>query len=236
MAAYPVSVPFNSVTRSLEFETRIVVGENGVEQRWPITSGEQRWVLTYNRLTLAQRDTILTAFDDAKGSFDHTLTFAFLGTTYSDIHFEEDKISPVEQAPGKWALTVALRQYKRAADTGTMPTEFPTLSTGARVQLPFTHEHEFLNVTCSTEGGRHRWNRKAAAIRRWSAGGTVLSDAEADAIWELFSLAGGRWKMFGFTDPDNDTWYDSRFAEDKIERKYVSPGVNAVEVLIQQVQ
>lgn len=237
MAAYPLTPAFGyPVVRTLEFRTQILEGENGTEQRWALATGEERWALTYPRLTLTQRDTLITAFDAAKGSFDQTLEFTFNGTTYTGCHFDSDKFSAVENRIGQWAVNVTLRQVSRAADTGELPADFPALSTGSKVQIPFTHEHDFLNETVRTEGGRFAWNRKATAVRRWSAGGTVLTDAEAQAIFDVFRLAGGRLKTFGFTDPDSAVRYAScRFASDSIEWRYVQKGVSAVQVQIQTV-
>jgi hypothetical protein len=236
MAAYPLSPMWGyPLVRTLEFKTEIATGENGTEQRWALTTGEERWTLTYPRLTLAQRDTLISAFDAAKGSFDQTLTFDFDGATFADVHFDSDRFSAVESRLGQWTVSVTLRQVVRGADSGTLAADFPVLLTGARVQLPYTAERSFDNVTARTEGGRFAWYKRATPLRTWTAGGSVIDGNEAQAIFDQFRLAAGRLKTFQFTDPDSLVAYPNcRFASDMIEWRYISKNINEIRVQIQQ--
>jgi hypothetical protein len=236
MAAYPTSPAFGyPLARVLEFKTEIATGEDGTEQRWALSTGEERWTLNYPRLTLAQRDTLISAFDAAKGSFDQTLTFDFDGATFTDVHFDSDRFSAVESSLGRWTVSVTLRQVVRGADTGELPADFPVLLTGARVQLPYTAERSFDNVIARTEGGRFGWYKRATPLRTWSAGGSVIDGNEAQAIFDQFRLAAGRLKSFGFTDPDSGTRYPNcRFASDTLEWRYLSKSVNEIRCQIQQ--
>lgn len=197
-------------------------------------AGRESFTLTYPRLTLTERNTLLTSFDAAKGSFDSTLTLSFLGNTYSNLYLD-DRISFVERTPNQFSANVKLSQALRSVDAGTLGSDFPTLTGGARMQYPYTHEHSFDTESVQTEGARWTWYNRAAALRTWSAGGPSLSDADALAIWNYFLLARGRFRSFQFTDPDSSTAYSScRFATDSIEWRYVSPRVNALQVQIQQ--
>jgi len=236
MPAYPTAPAWSyPLVRMLEFETRIGTGENGAEQRWPLHTGRESWTLTYPHLTLTERDILLAFFEASKGAYDQTFDFVFGGVTYSGCHFDADKFSVVERDPLRWSASVTIRQVLRTADTGSLPADFPVLASGARMQRPYLHERTFDTVAVRTEGGRFVWYRRASGLRIWSAGGPSLSDADALAIWDMFRLARGRWASFHFTDPDSLTEYMScRFAEDKIEWKYLEPGVNEVEVQIAQ--
>ena len=223
------------LTRTLEFDTRIGQGDDGTEQRWPLHTGRESWALTYPRLTLAERDILLAFFEACKGSFDQAFDFVFAGTTYTGCYFDADKLQVVERNPLQWSASVTIRQVTRAADAGSLPADFPALASGARLQRPYTLEWNFDTVAVRTEGGRFSRYRQGAPFRIWSAGGAVLTDDDAVAIWDMFRLARGRWATFHFADPDSLTEYTScRFAEDKIERRYLEPRVNAVDVTIQQ--
>lgn len=236
MAAYPTSPAWSyPLTRTLEFETRIGQGEDGTEQRWPLHTGRESWMLSYPRLTLEERDILLAFFETSKGSYDHTFDFVFAGTTYAGCHFDADRLPVVERNPLQWSASVTIRQVTRASDVGTLPADFPALTSGAMMQRPYSHERTFDTVAVRTEGGRYVWYRRGTSLRVWSAGGPALIDDDAAAIWSMFALARGRWGTFHFTDPDSLTEYTScRFAEDKIERRYLEPRVNAVDVTIQQ--
>jgi hypothetical protein len=236
MPAYPSTPAWAyPLVRSLEFRTQIAIGQNGTEQRWALTPGEERWTISYPRLRLADRDVLLAFFDAAKGAYAGDIVFTFAGTPYV-VHFEEDRLRAVEAKQGRWNVTVSLRTVTRAADVGALPADFPVLSTGARVQLPYTHEHGFETISVRTEGARYSYAHRTAAARTWSAGGTVLTDAEAAAIWDMFRLARGRWASFAFTDPDSAVRYATcRFASDTLEWRYNAKNNNSVEVQIQQI-
>src|SRR5436190_57492 len=115
MSAYPTSPAWNvPVTRTLTFNTSIFTGDDGTEQRSMIHAGRASWLLSYNRLTLAQRDVLMAAFQTAKGSFDQTLTLSFLGTTYTGVYFDSDELSFVENEPTVYSGSVKLCQVQRA--------------------------------------------------------------------------------------------------------------------------
>jgi hypothetical protein len=235
MAAYPTSPMWAyPVTRTLEFSTGIAAGDNGTEQRWPKTGGVESWGLPYSSLTLAQRDTLLASFDAAQGSYAGDLTLAFLGTTYTGLAFDADELLFTESSPGRWSGSVKLVQAVRPVDTGSLPTDFPTLTSGARVQFPYTHGRNWDTVVSRTEGGRFARAKRAATRRVWSVGGPSISTAEAQAIWDMFRLARGQWAAFGLTDPDSAVRYAScRFSADLLTWQYSGPDENSLTARIQ---
>jgi hypothetical protein len=79
------------------------------------------------------------------------------------------------------------------------------------------------------------WAKRPASLRVWSAGGPALSDAEGEAIWDMFRRARGKSAQFAFKDPDSGTRYSNcRFAADTLDWHYVGPGCDSVQVQIQQ--
>jgi hypothetical protein len=238
MAAYPTTAPIwrAPLIRSMEFQTGIATGRNGTEQRWAIHPGKETWTLNYPSLSLTERDTLLTLFTGQKGAYDQTLTFTLNGTTYTGCYFDSDELSFVESFPGQYAGKVKLAQAARVADSGTLPTDFPALDTGAPLQRPYTHARSFDTDTVKTEGNRYAQYKRSGSLRSWSAGGTVITDDEAQDIWDMFCLARGRWGEFAFTDPDSGTRYEHcRFASDQAEWQMQGAGVSSLTVTIQQV-
>ncbi len=223
------------VTRTLTFSTSIFTGDDGTEQRSMIHAGRASWVLSYNRLSLTERDTLLTAHSTAKGSFDQTLTLSFLGTTYTRVYFDSDELSFVEQEPTVYSGSVKLCQVLRAPDTGSLPANFPALANGCPTQRPYTHSRAFDNILVITEGGRYARYKRATPLRQWSAGGSVLGITDATAIWDFFRRARGRFRSFGFTDPDSGDSYTVRFASDTLDLRYVDAGHHSVNVTLQEI-
>ena len=235
MPNYPAILQY-PITRSVTFQTRVVIHEDTTEQRWPLVVGSESLALNHSNLTLAERDLLIACFEDATGDHDQTVDVLLGAEALNGYHFEGGELSFTERKPGRWETQVTLRKVARAADLGALAADFPVLASGARVQLPYTHGRGFDNVIVRTEGGRYEHARRATSLRTWSAGGPCLSSADALAIWNHFSRARGRWKAFGFTDADSGVRYAScRFASDTLEWRYVGPGHHAVETRIQQI-
>lgn len=235
---YPTSSPaWNTpVTLTLEFGTQIIRGQDGAEQRWMTHAGRASWTLPYNHITLAERDALLAVFESAKGSFDQTVSLTFLGTTYTGLYFDTDELEFTEATNKTWTGVVKLCTVVRTAETTAVPSDFPTLSTGAKLQLPYRYSRRFDTVAMQTEGGRVAYANQGYSARKWSVGGTVLTDAEASAIWNCFSYAQGMYRSFGFTDPDSAARYATcRFGSDKLEWRVLGAGQNAIQTTVQQV-
>lgn len=237
MPVYPITSPAWAcpVVRSLKFSTGLQAGTNGTEQRWMLSTGVESWSLPYPRLSLTQRDTLLALFETCKGSYDQTVSLNFAGTNYTGLYFDGDTLEFTESDPNLHAGTVKLSTVVRAADSGTMPSTFPALTSGAKTQRPYTHGRTFDTASVRTEGGRFAYARRAAGLRTWTVGGGSLSDAEAAAIWNMFQLACGQWRAFGFTDPDSLVAYPKcRFGNDSIDWRILGPNQNSIAATIEQ--
>lgn len=237
MPTFPTSPMWSyPVVRALAFETRVYAGKNGVEQRSMIHPGRESWTLAYERLSLAERNTLIAAYEGVNGP-EQTFDFPFLGTTFANCYFDADQFTAVENAPTVIQVpSLKICQITRAADTDALPADFPALSTsGCPLQLPYTHMRTFDTVSVLTETGRSANAKRAASLRTWTAGGPAITFDEAQDIWDMFRLAGGRFRSFGFTDPDSGTRYaNCRFGSDTLEWRMVGAGHNAVQVTIQE--
>jgi hypothetical protein len=236
MPSYPTDPAWATpIVVSLEFQTTIATGKNGTEQRWALHPGKQSWVLPYGMLTLAQRDTLLSFFETCKGAYDQTISLTINGATFTGCYLDGDAMSFTESKPTQFEGSVTIRQVSRTRDVGSVPTDFPALSTGAKLQLPYTHSKTFNTVSVKTEGSRFAYPNRSTTLRTWTVGGSVLTDAEAQAIWDCFRYARGRWATFGFTDPDSATRYaNCRFGADKLDWHILGAGVNSLQTTIQE--
>lgn len=237
MGSYPTSPPWSCpITRTLTFKTGILQGVNGTEQRWMQTSGVESFTLSYGMLTVAQRDTLLTQFETSKGSFDQTLSLDFDdGNTYTGLHFDSDTLQFTEDKPNQFSGVVKLTTVARITDNGTLPSDFPALSTGAATQRPYTKGKTFDTASVRTETNRYAYARRTASLRTWSVGGIALTSTEAQAIWDMFRYAGGMWRSFGFTDPDSATRYaNCRFGSDTLTWTILGPNQNSITTTIKQ--
>ena len=240
MAAYPATLPSGATwrvpfTRTLEFRTKIGRGLDSTEQRWAETCGRERWTLTYRDLVVTDRDAIFASFETAKGDFDQTLSLTWGGTTYSNVYFQDGKLDAQESdKPARSSMKVVLCQLYRAADTGTLGT-FPLLSSGARVQLPYSYSRAFDNVSVETDGGRYSYYNRASSYRTWTVGGPFLLDTEAQALWDFFRRARGKLTTFAFVDPDSGTSYPScRFGSDQLDWTINGRDNNALQTTVEQ--
>jgi hypothetical protein len=234
--AYPTSPAFAyPLTRSLEFKTRIVTGTNGTEQRWSETAGLEYFDLMYPHLTLTERDILLSTFNAAKGAYTQDITWSLGAESFTGLYLDGDKITATERTANIWEVKTRLCQTARAPDTGTLASDLPALDSGARVQLPYTHERDFLTTAVQTEGGRFPWYNRASQRRFWTVGGPNLSDADAAALWEHFSRARGRWGAWTLTDPDSGSTYTARFDQDRADWRYVGVVQNALELRAVQI-
>lgn len=237
MPAYPTSNPAwqTPVLHSLKFSTGIATGINDTEQRWMLSTGVESWSLSYSHLTVAERDTILALYEACQGAYAQTVNLYFNGANYTGLYFDGDALSFTETDPNLFAGTVKLSTVVRAADSGSLLSDFPVLSSGARMQRPYTRGKTFDTASVRTEGSRYAYARRTASLQTWTAGGAMITDAEAAAIWSMFQLACGQWRSFGFTDPDSGIRYPNcRFASDSLDWRILAPNQNSVQPTIQQ--
>ena len=237
MSAYPTTPPWrNPVIRSLSFSTAILAGVNGTEQRWMRSTGVESWTLPYTRLTVAKRDILFAAFEAAKGAYDQTISLQFdADHNYTGLYFDADSLSFTEDSPTVFSGTVKLCTVVRTADSGTLPTDFPLLSTGAPSQRPYTKSSDFDTVSVRTEGGRFAYPRRSSALHTWTVGGAAITTTEAQAIWDMFRLAGGMLQAFAYTDADSTTRYTKcRFGADSIEWRMLGPNQNSIVTTVKE--
>ena len=95
---------------------------------------------------------------------------------------------------------------------------FPLLKTGAVTQYPASVVQQYsTDVVVFLDGTEQRSRNWSGQARRWLIDLSLLDDAEARSIEELFVTQAGSYSSFSFVDPWSGTTYtDCSFAEDTL--------------------
>ncbi len=86
---------------------------DGTEQRYRQSAGVHQLALTLDGITKAEKDAVVTFFNDNKGSFDATWDITLGGVLYDYMAFASDEIKAVERENGVWSLSVQLVQTRK---------------------------------------------------------------------------------------------------------------------------
>ena len=230
MSTYPTTPAWvTPIVRTLKFSTGIHQSTDGHEQRWQDTTGVESFSLPYAFLSVSDRDTLLSFFESSKGAYDQTISLAYDGThTFTGLYFDGDELLFTEDRPTLFSGVVKLTTVVRAPDTGSLPT-FPALSTTAFAQRPYTKGSNFDTAGVRVDGARYAYARRTTALHTWTVGGSALTSTEAQAIYDMFRLAGGQFKSFAITDPESSVVASNcRFASDVIEWRILGPNQNQI--------
>ena len=227
------------VTQTLAMPTRVIRFLDDTEQRWRSADPLNSWVLTYNRILWADIVTLQNFFNTVKGAFDSTWTFPFLGTNYTSMCFDQDDFSAVESDPGRYTVSLKLRQTAKSGSysiggTVTWPV-FPGTSV-TFTQLPFTSKPAFLTTRNDLPtGARYAWAERSSVLGAWICDYSVITISELGTLLNAFIALAGKYNSFSFTDPnDNSVHAHCRLDTDTFQAKYLGAGQCAVTVPIQE--
>lgn len=110
---------------------------------------------------------------------------------------------------------------------------FPSLSSGAITQLPFTKTRAFRTTqVVMPYGGQFSWKNRTMPLRSWTISLTCITDAEVETLLTFIALVKGSLNQFDFHDPDSDTDHVVRFDQDVFNIKRLGPDQNAIDLLI----
>lgn len=197
-------------------------GQNGKATRWVRGLPLVRFEFPYDQLRQADKNTLKAAFVSAKGQFTTGLTATLGATTYTDLSFDEDEFNAVEaqttQYGVKWVLTQTLAQNLTPGAAGAA---FPTLSTGAICQLPYTQKKRFQTTVSRVDSGpKYTYAEFGAGLSGFPTDGLMawefqernLTDAEVNAKVAHFLANWGDCYSFAFTDEDGVTYSNVYYA------------------------
>lgn len=231
------SVCMYPTSRSVSAACRILTTESGLEQRFRTAPFLSSWELQFNRLSLADLDSIRAFFETQKGAFDSTWVFPFDGTNYSYLCFDSDELIWQENRLNRFDVSVKIRQTKKSGTYATSGTpSYPTINGGVITQLPASYGVRYLTTRNDLETGlRDAWSERDDPLKPWVCEYPAITASEANQLLDFFTAMGGCYKSFTFTDPVTAATFTARFSQDKFTRKYVSYGVNSVTLQVEQV-
>lgn len=217
-------------TRRVMFDTGVTYFANGTEQRWKKRAPLASFEFNNNSLTAADIALLLTHHlnQGGQGSSDWSLTIG--STTWSNLALTNDSFSFTNTQGLIYNTKLAATQTQnKGATIPSVSAVWPTFSSGAKLQYPFSATFRNLTtVSKSTTGAQwsFKWlgagvtNQPTRALRAFNAP-MVLSFADATTLETFFTWAQGRLNTFSFTDPYNGTTYTKvRFDTDVLELNY----------------
>ncbi len=117
MASFPAlfsgSVSLYPLTRGRRMPVAIQEWSDFSEQRWRRSAELARIQLTFDDVATADKEAIVTFFEERKGSFDATWDITVGGSTYSYMAFDSDELTCPESTPGLWSLQLTAVQTRK---------------------------------------------------------------------------------------------------------------------------
>ena len=234
VALYPIA-------RHNNYSTSVAKFVNASEQRFPRTAPLADLELKYTDLQQADRDALKNFFITQKGRFDPTWSFT-LSATYGNCAFLDDSFEWTEGSnPLLYSLTLRFRQtISSGAVSGSGTSIYPTLSSGVSCQRPFTQARRFRTAVNDTPSGyRYTYGFygmglegfPARALMSWKLEYPALPDADCQTLEAFFAQQRGRYGLFQFTDPDDNSIFTNvRFDMDAFEYRYLYSGVSSTTI------
>jgi len=230
---------------TLSFDTLVMRNQNGTEQRSARRLGLLKFSIPYPALTMAQKNTVRDAFDDALGAASTDITLAFAGVTYTGLSLDSDVFAAAEnvtmQYDGPLVLSQAIGQD---LSPGTAATAFPTLANGAMSQLPYVQKKRWQTVSQKMPAGP-KWTRSefggslanypTDGLMAWTLDERRLSDADLVTRTAHFIANAGKLREFTFTDEDATAYAKTHYAMDEMVIRYAGPNDAAVKIELEAI-
>jgi hypothetical protein len=185
-----------------------------------------RFEFSYNPLTQAQKNQLKSDFVSAKGQATGGNGSASLSVTtditYTDLGFDVDEFSAIEQLPTqygvKWSLTQALPQsFSPGASGGA----YPLLTSGAIGQLAYSQKKRFQTIVSKMESGpKYTFAEFAGGLTGYPTDGLMawefdepaLTDADVATKVAHWLANWGNAFPFTFTDEDGVVYSNVYYA------------------------
>lgn len=224
-------------TQTISYSTLVTQHQNGTEQRSARRLGLVKFLVPYPRLTMAQKNTLRTQVDAAKGAAATDITLAFGGITYTRLSLDSDVFMGAENATMQYDCPLKLSQtVGQDLLPGTAGTAFPVLANGAMGQLPYTQKKRYQTVAQSMDAGP-KWTSSefngglagypTDGLMGWTFDEKNLSDADLATRLAHFIANAGKLRAFTFTDEDGTAYAKAHYSMDELVITYSGPNDSA---------
>lgn len=101
------------VVETVQFRTGMVRMLNDTEQRWRKQSPLRDFVLEFQKISRADKETLRTWFNSVKGSFDATWNLTLGSDTWAYCVFTDDEWVERENTPMFYDVSLKIRQTRK---------------------------------------------------------------------------------------------------------------------------
>ena len=235
-ALYPFSQTFMC-------QSGVSDGQAATPARWVKGPPLVRFEFPYNPIGQADKNTLKTFFASAKGQFTTNLS-ATLDQEYDYLSFDADEFSTIQQVNTlygvRWTLTQTLPQ---SYSPGTSGTAYPTLTVGAKSELPYTQKKRYQTIVSKMESGpRYTYAEFGGGLTDFPTGGlmawefneSVLTDADVATKVAHFLANWGNVFPFQFTDEDGTTYSNVYYASPQLTITFIAPNHSSINTALIQ--
>jgi hypothetical protein len=238
---FPLDPPAN-YTHSIQIRMSIIRSANGKEQRAALSKALNSFSFNFSRLTLTEVNSFVTFFNAQKGRFDRTWSGNFLdpatkaARAYLKMGFATDDVQITESKIGQFQMNVSFGQDEGDAVTISSGGAFPSLSNGARVQLPFGTSNTWATSSVGLDSGKQiNWYTRDSPLRKWSLDFGLITDNELQSYVVHYLNQCGPLYGFPFTDPNpNATYTNVRYSDAPLVITRISPDMNRLTLSLEQ--
>jgi hypothetical protein len=242
---YGIQPAIGAVTRIVSTSTVVTRFWNGKEQR---AAGRQPLiglVVPFNGIVKSDKNALRLAIAASPGRSAANLSFAFRGTTYTNLTLMKDQWIAAEQTVGQYVAQLTLRQtIPQSLTAASSLSAYPTLSAGVSLMLPWNQGDNYqTDVNDSPSGMRYAYpwfggglaSFPTRGLRQWQLSYPMLQDSDLALIEQFFIGVNGQTQSFSFTDPDDGTTYaNCRFGQDDLTITHQRYNLSSISSLVIQ--
>jgi hypothetical protein len=229
-------------THSLQIRCAYTKFRSGKEQRYAVSGLLNSFRLPYTNIKWADLTAIRDFFITQKGAFDSTWKLNTVDPStqsardYEDLAFNSDEFSYTEGSIGRYSVTLDVVQTVAESVTVSTSTNFPTISGGVKVQLPFRTSVAYRTERNDMDSGKRiSYAVWPNPLRSWPLEYGAITDDEVADLVDFYLGQGGPVNAFTFTDPNTSVAHSNcRFADQPLVITRVSTGVNKVSLGIEE--
>lgn len=240
---FGIQPALGQVQRTISTSTVTTRFWNGKEQRGPGRMPLVNFTIPYDGVVKSDKEALRLAIAAAQGRAATNLSFAFAGTTYTNLAMMKDEWQAAERSVGLWTAELQLRQtIPQALTAAGSLTTFPNLGVGVSCELPFGQGDRYqTDVNDSPSGQRYDYawfgsgltGFPTRGLRRWPLSWPMLQDSDLALIEQFFVGVNGMWKTFSFRDPDDSVTYaNCRFGQDDLTVTHQRFNLSAIQSLV----
>jgi len=227
------------VVRGLTFPTKVVRFLDDTEQRWASGPPLNKFTLTTSHIKWTDVQNLQNFFITQKGAFDSTWTFSINSVTYSNMVFDSDIFTYTEVSPGKFSVSLQISQTQPSGSYATgVSAVYPKIRSGNIIaQFPVGTARTFLTTGVTSPAGlRYSYYWRSSPRVSFPLQYSSVSDADCAVLFDFYTSMFGNLRTFSFVDPvTGDSYAKCRFGMQSLERTFLEPDQNTINVLVEAI-